>query len=157
MCNQKFFRCKHCGNLIGLLNNSGVPIICCGDPMDELVPNTVEASAEKHIPHVTLSGDTVTVKVGSVAHPMTQEHHIEFIYLQTESGGQRKCLKIDAQPISVFKLADEKLLEVFAYCNIHGLWKIAIDNSSCDCGKDQDCNCNKDDTICSADFSNGCI
>lgn len=126
MCEQKFFRCKHCGNLVGLINNAGVPLICCGEPMQELVPNTVDAATEKHIPAVTMDGDTVTVKVGSVAHPMTEEHHIEFIYLQTEHGGQRKCLKVGTEAAARFQLADDTLLEVFAYCNLHGLWKVAV-------------------------------
>lgn len=123
MCEQKFFRCKHCGNFVGLINNAGVPMICCGEEMEELVANAVEASTEKHIPVVTVEGDTVTVKIGSAAHPMTAEHHIAFIYLQTENGGQRKCLKVGAEPEATFKLNDDTLQEVFAYCNLHGLWK----------------------------------
>jgi len=121
--NQKFFRCKHCGNFIGLINNAGVPMICCGEEMEELEPNTVEAATEKHIPEVSIDGDVVTVKVGSVMHPSVEEHHIEFIYLQTEKGGQRKSIKIGEEPVAKFSIIDDKLIEVFAYCNIHGLWK----------------------------------
>ena len=80
---QKFFLCKHCGNLVGLLNNAGVPLICCGEPMVELVPNTTDAAQEKHVPVVTAKGREISVNVGSAAHPMTQEHHIAWIYLQT--------------------------------------------------------------------------
>lgn len=123
---QKFFRCKHCGNLVGLINNAGVPMICCGKPMEELVPNTVEASTEKHIPAVTRDGNLVRVKIGSVPHPMVDEHHIEFIYLQTEQGGQRKCLKVGKEAAAVFAIEEDEPLEVFAYCNIHGLWKVDI-------------------------------
>lgn len=126
MCEQKFFRCKHCGNFVGLINNAGVPMICCGEPMEELIPNKVDASTEKHIPVITKNADSVTVVIGSVEHPMTEEHHIEFIYLQTAKGGQRKCLEIGGAPSAVFKLADDTALEAFAYCNLHGLWQAEV-------------------------------
>jgi superoxide reductase len=126
MNNQKFFRCKHCGNFIGLINNAGVPMVCCGEEMIELVPNTVEASQEKHIPFVTLEGNTMTVQIGSVLHPSTEEHYIDFIYVQTEHGGQRKSIKPGDNPIAVFKFVDDKPLEVFAYCNLHGLWSVKV-------------------------------
>ena len=81
---KKFYICKHCGNMIGMIKSSGVNVVCCGDPMTELKPNTVEASQEKHLPVVTIEGNIVKVKVGSVEHPMTEEHHIAWIYLETE-------------------------------------------------------------------------
>lgn len=121
---QKFFLCKHCGNLVGLLNNAGVPMICCGEPMVELVPNTTDAAQEKHVPVVTAKGREISVNVGSAAHPMTQEHHIAWVYLQTNQGGHRKSLEIDRAPEVRFALTEgEKPLAVFAYCNLHGLWK----------------------------------
>ena len=120
--NVKFFICRHCGNLIGMINDSGVPVHCCGEEMEELVPNTVEASGEKHIPVVSVDGSTVTVNVGSVDHPMVDEHLIEWVYLQTDKGGQRKELKSGGNPNVVFSLGDEKPLAVYAYCNLHGLW-----------------------------------
>ena len=80
---KKFYICKHCGNMIGMIKSSGVNVVCCGDPMTELKPNTVEASQEKHLPVVTIEGNIVKVKVGSVEHPMTEEHHIAWIYLET--------------------------------------------------------------------------
>lgn len=127
MCEQKFFRCKHCGNLIGLLHNGGAPMICCGEPMEELSPNTVEASAEKHLPAVTVSGNTVTVQIGSIEHPMVEEHHIMFIYLQTEKGGMRRCLSVGEAPRATFALTDgDKPVAVFEFCNLHGLWKTDI-------------------------------
>lgn len=126
MSRQKFFICEHCQNLVGMINNANVPLTCCGEQMKELVPNTVEASEEKHIPAVTVSGDTVTVKIGSAEHPMTEEHHIEFIYVETKKGGQRKSLQVGEEPTAIFKLADDTALEVFAYCNIHGLWKVEV-------------------------------
>lgn len=121
---QKFFLCKHCGNLVGLLNNAGVPMICCGEPMVELVPNTTDAAQEKHVPVVTAKGREISVNVGSAAHPMTQEHHIAWVYLQTNQGGHRKSLEADEAPEVRFALTEgEKPLAVFAYCNLHGLWK----------------------------------
>lgn len=121
--NQKFFRCKHCGNFVGLINNANVPMICCNEKMEELVPNTVEASKEKHIPMVKIEGDNVYVQVGDILHPALTEHHIEFIYLQTENGGQRKSIKVGSEPKASFKLIDDKVVAVFAFCNLHGLWK----------------------------------
>ena len=123
---QKFFICKHCGNLIGMIENKGVPMICCGEEMTELVPNTVEASMEKHLPVVTVSGNTIEVTVGSVLHPMEEAHHIDFIYVETEHGGQRKCLKVGQTPKAVFSFEEDKPKAVYAYCNLHGLWKTEI-------------------------------
>ncbi len=123
----KFYVCNHCGNLVGMVNNSGVPMICCGEPMKELVPNTVEASGEKHKPVVTVEGGTVNVMVGSVAHPMQKVHSIQWIALQTEQGVQRKPLAVDAEPKAVFALAEgDKAVAAYAYCNLHRLWKTEL-------------------------------
>jgi superoxide reductase len=123
---MKFFKCEICGNIIGMIYSSGVPVVCCGKKMTELVANTVEASQEKHLPVVTAEGNIVTVKVGSVAHPMIQEHHIEWIYLETEKGGQRKKLEVGSEPMTTFALDNDKAIAAYAYCNLHGLWKTAI-------------------------------
>ncbi len=123
MCETKFYICEHCGNLIGMIHNAGVPMKCCGQNMKMLEPGVVEASHEKHIPVVTVEGNTVKVEIGSVAHPMTEEHSIEWVYLQTCRGGQRKALKPGDAPVVTFALADETPCAVYAYCNLHGLWK----------------------------------
>ncbi|RPF49097.1 superoxide reductase [Hydrogenoanaerobacterium saccharovorans] len=124
---QKFFICKHCGNLIGMINNAGVKMMCCGEPMEELTPNTTDASQEKHVPVIEVKGDTVTVKIGSAPHPMLEEHHITWIYLQTEQGGQRKELTVGGDPSATFALTDgDKPVAAFEYCNLHGLWKASI-------------------------------
>ncbi len=124
---QKFYICKHCGNLIGMIEPSGVPIVCCGEKMSELVANTTDAAVEKHVPVVTVNGNLVTVTIGSVAHPMTPEHHISWVYLGTDKGGQRKCLEVDSEPTVTFALTeDETALEAYEYCNLHGLWKKEI-------------------------------
>ncbi|MCL2512428.1 MAG: desulfoferrodoxin [Oscillospiraceae bacterium] len=123
---QKFFICKHCGNLIGLIDNKGVPMMCCGEEMAELVPNTVDAAAEKHLPAVTAAGNGISVRVGSVPHPMEDKHYISFVYVETECGGQRKCLCPGDEPKVDFCFADDKPAAVYAYCNLHGLWKTEI-------------------------------
>ncbi len=125
-CETRFFICKHCGNLIGIIHASGVPIICCGEEMQELKANTTDASHEKHVPVVAVDGDKVTVKIGSIPHPMLEEHYIMWVYLQTAKGGQRKCLKPGEAPEAVFTLVDDKPVAAFEYCNLHGLWKTEL-------------------------------
>lgn len=126
MSENRFYICEHCGNLIGMIHNAGVPIMCCGQKMTKLEPGTVEASAEKHLPVVCVDGDTVTVTVGSAAHPMLSEHSILWVYLQTDRGGHRVKLSAGSEPIAKFVLCDEKPVAAFAYCNLHGLWKTDI-------------------------------
>ena len=126
MKHQKFYICEHCGNLIGMIHDAGVPMMCCGQKMKKLEPGVVEASHEKHIPVVAVEGNTVRVNVGSVTHPMSEEHHIAWVYLQTNRGGQRKCLDVNGAPEVTFALADETPVAVYAYCNLHGLWKAEI-------------------------------
>ena len=126
MCDNKFYICEKCGNIVGMIHNGGVPMMCCGQKMAKLEAGVVEASHEKHIPVVTVEGNTVRVNVGSVTHPMSEEHHIAWVYLQTNRGGQRKCLDVTGAPEVVFALADETPVAVYAYCNLHGLWKADI-------------------------------
>ncbi len=122
----KFVICEHCGNLVGVINDSGAPMVCCGEKMKRLVPGVVEASHEKHIPVVDVVGNTVKVTVGSVLHPMAEEHSILWVYLETDKGGQRKTLEVGAAPEVTFVLGEEKPVAVYAYCNLHGLWKADI-------------------------------
>ena len=126
MKHQNFYICEHCGNLIGMIYNAGVPVMCCGQKMKKLEPGVVEASHEKHIPVVHVDGNTVNISVGSVEHPMAEEHNIAWVYLQTDKGGQRKNLEVGKAPVISFALADEKPIAVYAYCNLHGLWKADI-------------------------------
>lgn len=117
----KFYRCNICGNLIVMLNDSGVKPACCGKTMEELVPNTVDASNEKHVPVVTqIDENHIKVEVGSVAHPMLPEHHITMIYLETEDGG--KFERLTDKPEAVFCTEGSKPVAVYEYCNLHGLW-----------------------------------
>lgn len=123
----KFYICKHCGNIIGLINNAGVPLVCCGEKMTELVANTTDAAVEKHVPVIKITDNLVTVDIGSVPHPMTEEHYISWVYLQTEKGGQRRTLAPNDKPIAEFALTkDDKLQAAYAYCNLHGLWKAEV-------------------------------
>lgn len=118
----KFYICRRCGNLVGMIHDAGVPMVCCGEKMEALVPNTVDASGEKHLPVVTVDGDMVRVHVGSIDHPMLAEHYIGWVYIQTEQGGQRKILNPGDEPEVTFYLGGDKATAVYAYCNLHGLW-----------------------------------
>ncbi len=126
MSEQKFYRCEICGNLVGMIHSSGVPLVCCGQKMKELVPGEVDASQEKHVPVVTCSGDEVLVKIGSAAHPMTEEHHIEWVFLQTKNGGHRRKLTAGDEPTASFCVKGDEPVAVYAYCNLHGLWVKAL-------------------------------
>jgi len=125
-CETNFYLCKHCKNLVGLIQSSGAVISCCGEPMVLLEANTAEAAVEKHLPVVSVSGDAICIQVGSAAHPMEEAHSIQWIYLQTEHGGQRKCLSPGQAPQAEFALREDTAVAAFAYCNLHGLWKTEI-------------------------------
>lgn len=123
----KFYLCNHCGNIIEKVKDSGVPVVCCGEKMVEMTANTVDASLEKHTPAVTVDGNRVVVVVGSVEHPMLEEHYIQWIHLETTAGMQRKVLKPGERPVAEFLLAEgEKAVAAYEYCNLHGLWKTEI-------------------------------
>lgn len=121
---MKFFRCEHCGNIITHVKSSGVPVVCCGEKMKELIPGVVDAAKEKHVPVVKTQGSKVVVTVGSVEHPMVEAHYIEWICIQTKQGFQLKYLKPGEKPEACFALCEgDAVEEVYAYCNLHGLWK----------------------------------
>lgn len=119
----KFLRCRHCGNIVTFLNSSGVTPVCCGESMTELSANTEDAATEKHVPEVTVDGNTVTAVIGSTVHPMVEEHYIEFIALETDNGLHVRFLEPGQEPKAVFELNGEKAISVYEYCNLHGLWK----------------------------------
>lgn len=124
---MKFYVCAHCGNIITFVKSSGVPVMCCGEKMQEIVPGTVDAAVEKHLPVLTVEGSKVTVQVGSAEHPMAPEHFIEWIVLETSAGSQMKALTPGEKPQAVFALAEgEKAVAAYAYCNLHGLWKAEV-------------------------------
>ena len=123
----KFYRCAHCGNIIHKIHDAGVPVVCCGQKMEELVPNVVEASGEKHVPVASVKDGVLHVNVGSVDHPMVDVHYIEWVFVELENGYLLKELKPDSAPHVEFQLGeDDKPVAVYAYCNLHGLWMSEI-------------------------------
>ena len=121
---MKFYKCQHCPNMIAYLEKAVCNAKCCGEEMLELVPNTSDGAGEKHVPVIVRDGQTVTVKVGSVAHPMLEAHYIQWIALETAQGMQRKTLKPGDEPKAVFALAEgDEPVAAYEYCNLHGLWK----------------------------------
>ena len=129
MKNTKFYICAHCRTIAEMVYDTDIPLGCCGDEMKELVPNTVEASGEKHIPAVKVSKDVVEINVGSVDHPMVDVHWIEWVQLVTDRGSYRKWLKPGEAPNVKFRLDEEKPVAVYAYCNLHGLWKTDLNEN----------------------------
>lgn len=123
-----FYKCSKCGNFITFLTEkTPCTPICCGEPMEELVANTTDAATEKHVPLITVDGDKVTVQVGSTIHPMTPDHYIQFIVLETSRGYQKVDLEPGIQPVVDFKLNDdEEPVAAYEYCNLHGLWKATV-------------------------------
>lgn len=120
----RFYICKHCGNIITKVEDSTVDVVCCGEEMQEIFANTVDASQEKHIPVVEI-GEVTTVKIGSVEHPMTEEHHISWVVVATDKGFELTYLKASEKP-EVVVTTTNKLIAVYAYCNLHGLWKTEL-------------------------------
>ena len=124
MMEMKFFICERCGNMIAVVKSSGAPVSCCGQAMTEIVPGTTDAAVEKHVPVFEVKDNMVYVTVGSVEHPMTDAHLIEWIALQTNAGNQRKVLRPGDKPQACFALCEGEVVEaVYAYCNLHSLWK----------------------------------
>lgn len=120
----KFYRCKHCGNIIVKLIDSKVPVKCCGENMEEIIPNSTECAQEKHIPTVNRVGNVVMVCVSDVIHPMTEKHLINFVLLHTANGYYVKEFVYTDEPKCEFMIKeDEEVINVYAYCNLHGLWK----------------------------------
>ena len=120
----KVLRCEGCGKMILELKGSKCPTKCCGEPMVELVPNTTDGAHEKHVPVIEKDGNKVTVKVGSVAHPMLAAHYIEFIILETNKTVHLANLTPENEPCAEFVLAEgEEVVAAYEYCNLHGFWK----------------------------------
>ena len=133
---QRFFICEHCGNIVAMVKDTGVPVMCCGQKMTEIIPGTTDAAVEKyvsrisgpavekHVPVYQVEGNVVKVQVGAVDHPMLPEHFIQWVSIQTRQGNQRKALKPGGEPKVCFALCEGDEVEaVYAYCNLHGLWK----------------------------------
>ena len=120
----KFYRCEHCGNIIIKLHDSQVPVFCCGEKMQELIANHSDAAVEKHVPIVATKHDKVLIQVGSNMHPMTAEHYIEWVYVETIHGGVIQYLQPEEKAEIIYSGKQEEIKTVYAYCNLHGLWKV---------------------------------
>lgn len=119
-----FYVCERCGNIVVKVKDAGVPVMCCGQKMTEIVPGTTDAAVEKHLPVYQVEGNVVKVTVGSIEHPMLPDHYIEWVSLQTKQGDQRKALHPGEKPEVCFALCEGDEVEaVYAYCNLHSLWK----------------------------------
>ncbi len=120
----KFYRCVHCGQIVAIVKETGAPLVCCGEKMEEIVPGTTDAAHEKHVPVYEVRDNKVFVTVGAVAHPMLDVHYIEWAAIKTTNGAQRKLLKPGDEPKACFPICDgDEVDAVYAYCNLHGLWK----------------------------------
>lgn len=120
---QSFYTCRHCGNIIAMIRDVGVPVYCCGEAMQKIVPGATDASQEKHAPVYRMDGNTVFVRVGSVEHPMTEEHYIQWICLETQKGIQYAHLTPQDKPEATFFLdVSDSVQAVYAFCNQHDLW-----------------------------------
>ena len=120
----KIYRCETCGKMVLVMKESGAPIVCCGNVMKELVAGTNEGSVEKHLPVYSVENNVVNVRVGSVDHPMIKEHYIEWIAIVTGNGYQIKYLNPGDKPFASFMISSgDEVKEVYAYCNLHDLWK----------------------------------
>ena len=121
---MQVFKCTKCGNMITYLNKEACDVKCCGETMEEVLPNTTDGAGEKHVPVVEVEGNKVVVKVGEVDHPMLPEHYIQWIAIETKNGRQRKVLSPDDKPQAVFYSEEGDAVEAaYEYCNLHGLWK----------------------------------
>ena len=120
---NKIYRCEVCGNIVQVVHSGGGTLVCCGKDMIELEEKNVDEGLEKHVPVLTVKGNIVTVKVGSIPHPMEDTHFIEFIQLLVDGNIYTQYLKPGDLPQAVFNLP-EQYSEIYAieYCNIHGLW-----------------------------------
>ncbi|MFA6934129.1 MAG: desulfoferrodoxin family protein [Sphaerochaetaceae bacterium] len=121
---MEFYVCKICGNIIAYVNNTGIEVECCGQPMELIVPGSTDGAKEKHVPVIKREGNLVTVTVGSVEHPMTEAHYIQWIALETKAGNQRVELKPGQKPVATFAVKEgDTVISAYEYCNLHGLFK----------------------------------
>ncbi|QAA34803.1 desulfoferrodoxin [Clostridium manihotivorum] len=123
---NQVYKCEICGNIVEVVNKAGGTLVCCGQPMTLKKENTTDGAKEKHVPVVEAVEGGVLVKVGEVAHPMTEEHLIQWVEVVTETTVLRKNFKAGDKPEAFFKLGEEKVVAVREYCNLHGLWKVEL-------------------------------
>lgn len=120
---MKLFKCIKCGKIVTVLKNGAMNTVCCNEDMKELVPRSIDGALEKHVPVVEIKDNIIKVKIGEIEHPMTLEHYIEFIILETNSGYMIKEFSPGDKPETEFILSNnQEYVNVYAYCNLHGLW-----------------------------------
>ena len=120
---MKFYKCTTCGKIVAMINESASGTVCCGSDMVELKAGTTDAVVEKHVPVVAVNGNSVSVSVGTVTHPMEEKHYIQWIAIETTQGFQLKDLQPGQEPKALFSLTDgETVVKAYAYCNLHSLW-----------------------------------
>lgn len=124
---MKLYRCNICGNIVVKIVNGGGKLVCCNEPMEELVPKTQDMGTEKHLPVATMEDGKLNIKVGSIEHPMEENHFIEFIAIYYNNKYQIKKLNYTDKPECTFIIEEDvSEIEIYEYCNIHGLWKTVI-------------------------------
>jgi superoxide reductase len=119
---EQVYKCAVCGNIVEVLHAGAGELVCCGQPMDLMAENSIDAAVEKHVPVIEEKSGLSAVKVGSDEHPMTEEHHIEWIEIKTEDKLCRQALKPGEKPTADFPIEPSKIIRARAYCNLHGLW-----------------------------------
>jgi superoxide reductase len=118
---KEVYKCEICGNIVEVLHEGIGELVCCGQPMKLLQEKTADEGKEKHVPVIEKNEEGVTIKVGSVPHPMEEKHYIEWIEIITDKGSSRKYLKPGEKPEKSFPVKAENI-KARIYCNIHGLW-----------------------------------
>ena len=120
--NITFYHCKKCGNVAVKVHDGGGALVCCGEEMSVLEPNTTDAAVEKHVPVIKHQEEDVVVQVGSAMHPMVDDHHIEFVAAVYNDRAEVACLKPGEDPAAEFTLVGNGKVKAYEYCNKHGLW-----------------------------------
>lgn len=133
MSNERIFlTCESCGNIVGMIEVAVGIMECCGQVMSRIAANTVDAAKEKHLPVAKLGGSKLMVEVGSIPHPMDEKHHITWIAIAQGRMTQRFTLENTGSPTATFHGVENDEISVYAYCNLHGLWRTDVNGSVLD-------------------------
>jgi superoxide reductase len=119
---NEIYKCNICGNIVEVMHVGGGELVCCGQPMELMIEKTKDQGMEKHVPIIEKNGDKIIVKVGSISHPMEDNHYIEWIEIIADGNVYRKNLKPKMEPVAEFEIKADKI-EAREYCTVHGLWK----------------------------------
>jgi superoxide reductase len=116
------YKCEKCGNMVEVIHGGPGELVCCGEPMKLYKENTVDAAKEKHVPVIEKADGGLKVKVGSVAHPMEENHYIEWVEVLVGDKAYRQFLNPGESPEATFDLPAEGVV-AREYCNLHGVWR----------------------------------